>query len=182
MSFAVDDDPRDGDEVEIEGEITIKGITKPATLTGTVTGPAVDHFGTNRVGLSSRRPSTAPKFDINWNMPLPNGEPALANDVTLKADLTLVGAGGVDERPRDQRLAPRTTRTTRPSSALCARRRRRASTIEIWDGLKEIPPYDADDDVVPGPASGRGVPRARARGGRGVLRDARVQLVGSRAR
>ncbi len=27
---------------------------------------------------------------MNWNMPLPNGEPALANEVTLKADLTLV--------------------------------------------------------------------------------------------
>ena len=24
--------------------------------------------------------------------------------------------------------------------------------VEIWNGLKEIPPYDADDDVVPGPA------------------------------
>jgi chromate reductase len=24
--------------------------------------------------------------------------------------------------------------------------------VELWDGLKEIPPYDADDDVVPGPA------------------------------
>jgi chromate reductase len=23
--------------------------------------------------------------------------------------------------------------------------------IELWDGLKEIPPYDSDDDVVPGP-------------------------------
>jgi len=23
--------------------------------------------------------------------------------------------------------------------------------VEIWNGLKEIPPYDADDDVVPGP-------------------------------
>ena len=23
--------------------------------------------------------------------------------------------------------------------------------IELWDGLKAIPPYDADDDVVPGP-------------------------------
>ena len=23
--------------------------------------------------------------------------------------------------------------------------------IEVWDGLKAIPPYDADDDVVPGP-------------------------------
>ncbi|HST15576.1 MAG TPA: NADPH-dependent FMN reductase [Gaiellaceae bacterium] len=24
--------------------------------------------------------------------------------------------------------------------------------IEVWDGLKEIPPYDGDDDLVPGPA------------------------------
>ncbi|HEY6962715.1 MAG TPA: NAD(P)H-dependent oxidoreductase [Gaiellaceae bacterium] len=23
--------------------------------------------------------------------------------------------------------------------------------VELWDGLKTIPPYDADDDVVPGP-------------------------------
>jgi len=25
--------------------------------------------------------------------------------------------------------------------------------VELWDGLKEIPPYDADDDLVPGPAT-----------------------------
>jgi chromate reductase, NAD(P)H dehydrogenase (quinone) len=25
--------------------------------------------------------------------------------------------------------------------------------IVIWEGLKEIPPYDADDDVVPGPVT-----------------------------
>ena len=25
--------------------------------------------------------------------------------------------------------------------------------VVLWDGLKEIPPYDADDDVVPGPAA-----------------------------
>jgi chromate reductase len=24
--------------------------------------------------------------------------------------------------------------------------------IEVWDGLREIPPYDGDDDLVPGPA------------------------------
>ena len=27
---------------------------------------------------------------MKWNMPLPNGEPALSHEVTLKADLTLV--------------------------------------------------------------------------------------------
>jgi polyisoprenoid-binding protein YceI len=80
----------DGNSVLVEGEITIKGITQPATLTGTITGPTVDHFGANRVGLKLQTTVDRTKFDINWNMPLPNGEPALANEVTLKADLTLI--------------------------------------------------------------------------------------------
>src|SRR4051794_25632413 len=40
---------RNGDQVEIDGDLTVKGITKPATLKGTVSGPSVDHFGANRV-------------------------------------------------------------------------------------------------------------------------------------
>src|SRR6059058_6292136 len=43
---------RRGDDVEIDGEVTIKGITQPAKLTGIATGPAVDHFGANRLGLT----------------------------------------------------------------------------------------------------------------------------------
>jgi len=81
---------RDGDEVEIDGELTMKGITRPATLTGTATGPTVDHFGATRLGLKLETVVDRTQFDMNWNMPLPNGEPALANAVTLKADLTLV--------------------------------------------------------------------------------------------
>jgi polyisoprenoid-binding protein YceI len=81
---------RDGDKATLEGEITIKGITKPATLTGTITGPAIDHFGAKRVGFKLETVIDRTEFDIKWNMPLPNGEPALANEVTLKADLTLV--------------------------------------------------------------------------------------------
>ena len=83
---------RNGDDVEIDGDITIKGITKPATLTGTITGPAVDHFGATRVGFKLQTVVDRTQFDMNWNMPLPNGEPALSNEVTLKADLTLVQA------------------------------------------------------------------------------------------
>lgn len=81
---------RDGDTVRVEGEVTIKGITKPATLSGTIVGPAIDHFGANRVGLSLETTIDRTEYDIKWNMPLPNGEPALSNEVTLKADLTLV--------------------------------------------------------------------------------------------
>jgi polyisoprenoid-binding protein YceI len=81
---------RDGDKVTVDGEVTIKGITKPATLSGTITGPAIDHFGANRVGLKLETTIDRTEHDIKWNMPLPTGEPALANEVTLKADLTLV--------------------------------------------------------------------------------------------
>ncbi len=83
---------REGDDVAVEGTITIKGVTQPATLTGTIVGPAVDHFGANRVGLKLSTTVDRTQFGITWNMPLPNGEPALANEVTLQADLTLVGA------------------------------------------------------------------------------------------
>jgi len=92
IRFEANDLHRNGDRVEGDGEITIKGITRPVTLRGTINGPAVDHFGKTRVGLKLETTVDRTDFDINWNMPLPNGEPALANEVTLKADLTLVGA------------------------------------------------------------------------------------------
>jgi polyisoprenoid-binding protein YceI len=83
---------RDGDQVELDGDLTIKGVTQPATLRGTVAGPAIDHFGANRLGFKLETTIDRTAFDIKWNMPLPNGEPALANEVTLRADLTFVGA------------------------------------------------------------------------------------------
>jgi polyisoprenoid-binding protein YceI len=90
LRFASTGVRRDGDTVEIDGAITIKGITRPLTLRGTITGPAVDHFGATRVGLALTGTIDRTEFGMRWNMPLPNGQPALANEVTLKADLTLV--------------------------------------------------------------------------------------------
>jgi polyisoprenoid-binding protein YceI len=89
LTFSGDLD-RDGDRATIVGEITMKGITQPATLEGTIVGPTVDHFGATRVGLKLETVVDRTAFDMKWNMPLPNGEPALGNEVTLKADLTLV--------------------------------------------------------------------------------------------
>ena len=81
---------RNDDEVEIDGTLTMKGITKPTTLSGTISGPTVDHFGATRVGFKLQTVIDRTQFDMKCTMPLPNGEPALANEVTLKADLSLV--------------------------------------------------------------------------------------------
>ena len=90
VTFVSRSSKRDGDNVEIEGDLTLKGITKPATLTGTATGPTVDHFGATRLGLKLETVVDRTEYDMKWNMPLPTGEPALGNEVTLKAELTLV--------------------------------------------------------------------------------------------
>jgi polyisoprenoid-binding protein YceI len=83
---------RDVGEGRFEGELTIKGITQPATLEGTITGPVTDPYGNERYGLALTTVVDRTAFGLNWNAPLPGGGFALANDVTLKADLSLVKA------------------------------------------------------------------------------------------
>lgn len=88
-SIAVDGD---GAQVEFEGAVTIKGVTQPATLTGTIVGPVTDPYGNERYGLQLETTIDRTQFGITWNAPMPDGSSALADDVTLKADLSLVEA------------------------------------------------------------------------------------------
>jgi polyisoprenoid-binding protein YceI len=81
-----------GGESRFEGELTIKGTTRPATLEAVVTGPVTDPYGNERYGLSLSTVVDRTAFGLNWNAPLPGGGFALANDVTLKAELSLVKA------------------------------------------------------------------------------------------
>jgi polyisoprenoid-binding protein YceI len=90
VTFVARDARRDGATIELDGDLTMKGIHRPVTLAGTITGPTVDHFGATRVGLELETVVDRTQFDMNWNMPLPTGEPALSNEVTLRAELTLV--------------------------------------------------------------------------------------------
>ena len=81
-----------GDGVEVDGEITIKGVTKPAVLRGTLTGPATDPYGNTRYGLDLTTRIDRTEFGLDWNADMPDGTKALANEVTLKAELSLVAA------------------------------------------------------------------------------------------
>ena len=82
----------EGDSVVVDGEITIKGVTRPVTVTGTVASPLVDAYGRDRVGLDLRATVDRTDFGVSWNIPLPTGEPALGNEVTIVAGVQLVKA------------------------------------------------------------------------------------------
>lgn len=75
--------------VEVDGELTIRGVTKPVTATGTYSaGP--DAFGNNRVGFELETTVDRREFGLNWQNPLPNGSDSLAWRVVVSVDLQLV--------------------------------------------------------------------------------------------
>jgi polyisoprenoid-binding protein YceI len=80
---------RDGDQVRIDGEITIKGHTEPVELTGLISDPIADPYGGERFGLTLEAVVLRDRFGVSWNNPLPSGQPALSNEVTLTAELQL---------------------------------------------------------------------------------------------
>jgi polyisoprenoid-binding protein YceI len=92
LTFASEEIERSGNDVTVRGEITIKGQTLPIELTGTITEPIADPYGSERFGLKLEGLIDRTAFGVNWNNPLPNGEPALANEVKLIAELQLVKA------------------------------------------------------------------------------------------
>jgi polyisoprenoid-binding protein YceI len=74
------------------GDLTLRGVTKPVTATGTWAPPSADAFGNTRAHLQLETVIDRTAFGLNWNMPLPAGGNALANDVTLTVDVALVQA------------------------------------------------------------------------------------------
>jgi polyisoprenoid-binding protein YceI len=87
LIFESTDISRSGDEVTIAGELTMKGVTQPVVLTGTIAEPVEHYAGGRRVGLSLETTVDRTAFGVDWNAPLPDGNPALANEVKLVAEL-----------------------------------------------------------------------------------------------
>lgn len=77
----------DGDRAEIEGELTIKGVTKPLHATGAVNGPTEDFAGNTRLGFTFETTVDRTEFGVDWNADLPKGGKALSDDVTLSVEL-----------------------------------------------------------------------------------------------
>ncbi len=77
------------DDLE-QGELTIKGVTRPVALTATVSEPNVDPFGRERLGLRLEATIDRNAFGVSWNAPNQGGGNYLGDDVTLIAELALV--------------------------------------------------------------------------------------------
>jgi polyisoprenoid-binding protein YceI len=92
---ATDLQRREDGRVEGKGELTLKGVTKPVELTGTIAeAPSTDPFGRERLGLRLESTVDRNEYGVSWNAPNQSGGNYLADDVKLIAELALVKQEG----------------------------------------------------------------------------------------
>lgn len=87
VSFRSSSISSEGDQVTVDGELTMKGVTKPIHATGTLEGPAQDFMGNTRLGFTLETTIDRTDYGVSWNAELPSGGKALQDEVTLHVEL-----------------------------------------------------------------------------------------------
>lgn len=85
-SFNVADD----NTLEVDGDLTLKGVTKNVHATGELTSVADDGHGNARVGVELSTTIDRTEYGVSFDGKLPGGEAIAANEVTLNVELELV--------------------------------------------------------------------------------------------
>jgi polyisoprenoid-binding protein YceI len=74
----------------VDGELEIRGVTRPVQLEGEVEGVGEDPSGAARIGISARGAINRGEWGITFNIPLANGQFALGERVTLELHVEVV--------------------------------------------------------------------------------------------
>jgi len=84
--------PGDGEtEWKVDGDLTIKGTTRPVTVDLEFLGGAIDPWGNQRIGFSGVVPKVNREdWGLTWNAVLETGGFLLSNDVRLEIEAELV--------------------------------------------------------------------------------------------
>jgi polyisoprenoid-binding protein YceI len=80
----------DDGSAKVEGELEIKGISRPVTATGTYQPPIEDPLGSVRTALQLAATVDRRDWGMNWQMPLPKGGDVLGWEVELTVHLELI--------------------------------------------------------------------------------------------
>ena len=78
------------DDLTVAGELSMAGIALPVEAKGRVRGPVSFGEGMDKLSLSLETTVDRTAFGMVWQMELPGGEQALANDVRLVVELELL--------------------------------------------------------------------------------------------
>jgi polyisoprenoid-binding protein YceI len=73
----------------VDGDLTIRGITKPATFSLDFGGFGTDPWGNYKAGATAKTVINREDFGLTWNAALETGGVLVGKDVTIELDLQL---------------------------------------------------------------------------------------------
>ena len=79
-----------GTDVTITGDLTIRGVTKPVTLTGEFTASRKDPWGNSRSGLEVHAKISRKEWGLTWNQALETGGFVVSDEVKVAVDVEAV--------------------------------------------------------------------------------------------
>lgn len=77
----------DGGEFLVDGDLTIRGITKPVTFDFEFGGFGADPYGNYKAGATAKTVIDREEFGLTWNAALETGGVLVGKDVTIELDL-----------------------------------------------------------------------------------------------
>lgn len=78
------------DELEISGEMTIHGVTKPVSLKAEFAGIAVDPYGQTKAGLSVTGKIKRSDFGLTWSAVTEAGNIVVGDEIKLECEIQLI--------------------------------------------------------------------------------------------
>ena len=79
-----------GDAYELQGDLTIKGVTRPVALETELHGVAVDPIGNTRAGLTAETTISRKDFGLTWNAVREAGGGLVSDKVALNLELAFI--------------------------------------------------------------------------------------------
>ena len=82
----------DGDDYLLNGELTIKGVTKPVTFELEFDGVANDPWGNTKAGFSAEAEINRKDWGLEWNVALETGGVLVSEKIKIELDIQAVKA------------------------------------------------------------------------------------------
>jgi polyisoprenoid-binding protein YceI len=80
------------DKIVVEGNLTIKDVTKPISITFEYTGTATDPFGNARFGFEGESEINRKDFGLTWNAALETGGILVSENIKLEFEISTIQA------------------------------------------------------------------------------------------
>ena len=90
MTFTSTGLKADGDDWVLEGDLTLKGVTKSVPVKFELVGIGPDAYGGTRIGFSGKAQINRQDFGVTWNQAIEGGGVVVADKVSVELEIEAV--------------------------------------------------------------------------------------------